>query len=836
VGTYYRLDGGGDFKPAYPFTIPEAGEHALEFYSEDLEGNREVDQVAAVVVSVDDPAVENLATDTDELFIAGDSLSVRPTSVTAGFNGLVTASRLDAIAEVFRGVFAYPTVSGVPSSPTASTGATVTVGGENVDYYRYRMDGGAWSGEYPVSEAIALTGLSGTVQLAVGGRSQYGDYHPDSEAVEVSWTVDAGAPGIEITGTPATPSRSTGATLNVSGSDYYCYRVDGIYYRPDTGGAAPIVLTRLTDGEHTVEVLPRAGEGGSCPGDVAGTLVRWTVDRLYGLRFPIERRVRHEDLGQVDADFTEYSWDGRTDSGAVVPPGWYSIKISVLDGLERSAGAVKLIYVGDMVAGGMLLSDAGAAGQKEAHAFGKWAVWQDQRYGSWNIFARDLSDETALAVAITNNALNQERPRTDGRFVVWEDRRADGTWDIWAKNLNNNDLMFAVTATADFDERKPAVYWPWVVYQSKPVSDPAAPWQLMAYNLVTTTAEVVDPTGQDQLDPSVHRQRVVWQDFRDPGYGEIYFKDLKTGAVERITDDLGGQYYPVIFDDWIVWADNRSTQFDLYGYNFNRQTEMRLTDTAEDETRPYLNGKWVVYEEDSAGELNINLRLLHLLNLASIQLTNAESQKEKPSMASSTLVWVDLRSGHRQVMAGPLPDLQPVFNNRNTVAVTQGMIDTQADAYTLLGLWNEQAGVTEITRYTSLLPQPVADSVTWSGGGPVGTNFALEAGSFLWVRFNDEKILDLGQSSCTALNLAAGINVFSYACFPDSYSAYRLILELGLTNINAVRALDSDTGRWQVASVRDGGIIGENFRIPTIAVLMLDLPTSIGPWRPGEGP
>ena len=149
-------------------------------------------------------------------------------------------------------------------------------------------------------------------------------------------------------------------------------------------------------------------------------------------------------------------------------------------------------------------------------------------------------------------------------------------------------------------------------------------------------------------------------------------------------------------------------------------------------------------------------------------------------MASSTLVWVDLRSGHHQVMAGPVPDLQPVFNNRNTVAVTRGMIDTQADAYTLLGLWNAQAGVSEITRYTSLLPQPVAESATWSSGGPVGTNFALEAGSFLWVRFNDEKILDLGQSSCTALSLAAGINVFSYACFPDSYSAYRLILELGL--------------------------------------------------------
>lgn len=834
IATYYRLDDAVDFLPAYPFTIPDAGEHTLEFYSEDIEGNEEVTQIVTVVVSVDDPGIENLTSDTEELFIAGDSISVRPTSVTVGFNGVVTADSLEAIAEVFRGIFAYPTVSGVPSSPTSSDSATITVGGENVDFYRYRIGGGDWSDEYAVSEPIQLSALSGTVQLSVSGRSQYGDYHPDDEAVAVSWTVDPGAPAIAITGTPETPSRSPRATLTVSGSDYYCYRIDGTYYQPDAGAGSPITLTRLSDGEHTVEVVARADEEESCPGDVAGTIVRWTVDRQYGLRFPVERRVRYEPLGQVDGNATEFVWDGRTDSGAIAPPGWYSVKITVTDGLGRSTSVVKLVYVGDMVAGGMPLSDAGNASQKEAHAFGRWAVWQDQRAGNWDIYAKHLRDDAALAFAVTSNAYNQERPRSDGRYVVWEDRQADGTWDIWAKDLDSADPIFPVTETPAFDEKKPVVYWPWIAYQSKPVSDPGAPWQLMAHNLLTGATDPVDATTQDQLDPSVHKQRVVWQDFRDVGYGEIYLKDLESGAVRRITDDPGGQYYPVIFEHWIVWADNRNTQFDLYGYNLKRQAEIQLTNTPEDETRPYLNGDWVVYHEDSGGELNINLRLLHLANLASVQLTNEESQKENACMASSKLVWVDLRSGHRQAMGGPVPELQPVFNNRNTVAVTEGMIDNLGDAYSLLRLWNEQAGILEITRYTSLLPQPVADTVTWGGSGPVGTNFALEAGNFLWVRFNETHILDLGQSTCTPLNLAAGVNAFSYSCFPDSYSAYRMIRELGPANVNALRVLDSNTGRWQAAIVNEGVIVGEDFKIPSVAVLMVDLNTTIGPWRPGE--
>jgi beta propeller repeat protein len=835
VGTYYKLDGAGDFRPAYPFTIGQTGEHSLTFYSKDIVGNEEAPQTVTVVVSTEEPSVGSIATDTDELFIAGDSISVRPTSVKVSFNGVMTADGLSAVADVFRGVFAYATVSGAPSSPTDLTGATLTVGGENVDFYRYRLGAGAWSSEYAVAAPLELTGLSGTVQVSVAGRSRYGDYLSDDQAVSVGWTVSATADRIAVTGTPATPSRALNANLTVTGSSYYCYRVDGTYYRPDAGAGTPITLDHLSDGQHSVEVLARADAGASCPGDVPGTRVDWTVNRHYGLDFPSERRVRHADLGQVDDRPVNYVWDGRSDSGVVAPPGWYTVRIKVSDGLGRWSGAVKLVYVGDMVAGGGPLSSAGNAPQKEVHAFGRWAVWQDQRNGNWDIYAINLSQDAASAIQITTNSLNQERPRTDGRYVVWEDRQLDGTWDIWAKDLESDAAMFAVTATPASDETKPAVYWPWVVYQSRPVSQPDAPWQLMARNLSTETTTAVDPTTQNQIDASVYGRQVVWQDFRDPGYGEIYMKDLQTGQIKRITNNPGGQYYPVIFDQWIVWSDNRDGQFDLYGYNLKRQAEIRLTDTPENETRPYINGPWVAYMEDAAGAQKINLRLLNLANLASVQLTNEASEKEKTAMASGKLVWVDLKSGYRQVMAGPVPDLQPVFNNRNTVAVTAGMVANVPTAHSLLRLWHEQAGVQEITRYTSLIPQPVADTVTWAGA-PVGTNFALEAGNFLWVRFNETLILDMGQRVCSALNLASGTSVFSYTCFPDGYSAFQVIREIGVSNIKALRLLASETGRWQSAAVKSGLIVGEDFKIPTVAVLMVEMNSPVGPWRPGEMP
>ena len=81
VSTVYRLNETGDFLPAYPFTIEESGDHVLEFYSEDSNGNVEVTKTAILVLSDLYPEITAINSDTGELFITGDAVSVRPNAV-----------------------------------------------------------------------------------------------------------------------------------------------------------------------------------------------------------------------------------------------------------------------------------------------------------------------------------------------------------------------------------------------------------------------------------------------------------------------------------------------------------------------------------------------------------------------------------------------------------------------------------------------------------------------------------------------------------------------------------------------------------------------------------
>ena len=828
VTTEYSLDG-GPFQPAFPFSMEASGAHRVEYFSVDASGNIEAVQSADLFVSSDPPEIVRLELDGDAVFLAGDSVSVRPDEVTLTFESDTSANALTASVDIFRGLYAWPTLTGVPSSPTTATTAHITVAGPYVDQYRYRLSDAAWSDERAVAEPIELADLDtlpgGSVALSVQGRSGDGDY--DTQAVTVTWTVDPAAASLQST-VPTTPTRSTDATLTVSRVDRYQYRWQGGAWQPSTDVVEPITLAALEEGTQIIELI---GQQADAPWqlEASATQVQWMVDRGYGLALPGAQQVRHAEIDPGES----YVWDGLDDNGDPVLAGWYSIRLTVTDSLNRTTGEVVRVRVHPLISDDhTAAAPEGLGPQKYAQAMGRWMVWQDLRAGNWDIYGRNLSTLDP-PVVIADGPMHQERPRTDGRWVVWEDRQPDGTWDIWGRALDAEDLPAAITATAGLDERSPVIEWPYVIYRARSVDDPAAPWQLFVHNLIDAATAPIDATEHDQLAPAIHGDAVVWQDFRNVGDGEIYLKDLLTQEIERITNSPEGQYDPVISDGWVIWAEHIDGNLDLRGYDRRRRATVTLTQTVTDESRPTLNGAWLLYADDEVPQGGINnLRLMNLDNLASIQLTNTASAKERPSLASGRLVWTERTDGQSRAQVAPMPHLQPVYHNLNAVAVTEGMANRLGTAFGLLSRWQEEAGVVAITRYTALLPQPVVERAEWAGDHPAGVDFALVPGEALWIEFDAQQVLDLAGDTCATPALQAGTNVLSFACFPDRYTAFQLIRTLGLDRVAALRVLDGRTGRWVTTTVSVDGsaLMGEDFPISRIAVVMLEMKVEVDAW------
>lgn len=111
------------------------------------------------------------------------SFGLRPGSpgLASGPNGLDRGALVAAGASI----------SGEPLSPTHLATATLTVAGPGISNYIYRVDGGAWSSERPITQTIALSGLAnGAHTIEVRGRNSAGVLQ-DSPGAAVSWTVDS---------------------------------------------------------------------------------------------------------------------------------------------------------------------------------------------------------------------------------------------------------------------------------------------------------------------------------------------------------------------------------------------------------------------------------------------------------------------------------------------------------------------------------------------------------------------------------------------------------------------------------------------------------------------
>jgi len=834
VSMFYNITN-GLFHPALPFSLTTPGDYPIAFYATDSYNNTSATQTNDVIVSGNATLdFASVGAPGGPFYVSGDALSVRPFNAPISFQAAVDPSEVDALVEIFQGVVAWAGVSGVPSSPTTGTTASLTVGGDHVDYYRYSVNGGAWSAEQPVTAPISLSGLTpGSQAVSVLGRSQYGGYLDASNAVTVNWVMSPTAPPTLVTGTPSTPTRDTTATLNIGGPGVTDYRwtINNDYYRPETNAPNVLVIpTASSTGEvFTVSVLGETN--GVYQTTNNPTTVAWTYDPMFGyaqLGLPVVRTVTLTNIGTAMQTFV---WDGHNDAGAVVPPGWFTVRLTLTDQLGRTNFATRLVQIGNVAGTPAVLADV-TRGPKNPNARGHWTVWEDQSDGNWEIYAQDLSNPGAGIVKLTHTALSQENPRTDGRYVVWQGRQADGDWDIYLDDLSNSPAPQALTSTPTQDEVNPVIDWPWVVYQARPTSNPNAAWNLMATNLVTGQLFAVSPSGQDELDPDVQTGRVVWQDWRDVGPGEIYFANLETGEQRRITTNTFGQYHPAIYDNWIVWQDTRNSEVDIYGYDLLRSTEVRITSTPENETLPFLDGPWLACLEDSLGPLTENVRLIHLPSLNAVPISRTLTLKDRPALAGGKALWLDTTSNLSSVVMADLPSLQGVFQNRNAVVVTPAMTNYFQDAYTLLTQWQAQAGVQSISLYSSLVPQVTSQTASWNNGAPSGQDFALTAGSFLWIKFDDSRVLDLGVNSAGPLNLAAGLNVFSYAGFPSAYTAFQLLNQLGVNNARAVRMLDAESGRWVVAEIQNGRPVGDDFTIPSVAVLMLDLANPVNNFTP----
>ncbi len=843
VSMFYKLNDEEDFRPALPFQLEEPGNYTITYYARDAAGNEEDLKTHLVILSDQPPGFDSFDSSELQLVQAGDTLSVRPSMADLGFSMGAAPFPVDVEVDVFDGVIAWPRIAGVPPSPTSADQATLVVSGAHADLYRFRINGGSWSAEQPVTVPIELDGLAGNVVLDVIARSRHGGYGPEAGAqvtgaaedyiLSVSWRVTPGVPAFSLSGLPAIPVVEGAAQVQVSapGLELYRWTFDESYFRPETDPATPIPLDSIPIGDRILDLAGRVN--GVWQATDSPSRLLFKADPMYGSDLSAFSIVRSMSLGEQSGPQIPLSWDGLDNDNRPVPSGWYTVRVKLTDGLGRSQFRTRLVEIQNIADSPALLA-AASSGPDKPDARGHWVVWQDRTQGAWNVRALNLA-EGGEPILITADNRDQTHPRTDGKRVVWQGRNANGAWDVWIRDLETPDASpVRLTHSSSVHNSQPIVEGAWVIWREKSVTSAEAPWQLVAHHLDSGETFPVNPGPADQGEASIQGGRIVWRDQRDVGPGEIYFADLETGEQRRLTHLINGKYHPEIFGHWVVWQDTRHGVLEIYGYDLLRDVELRLTDTPENEAMPYLEGYWMVTENDGAGFGTANYRLVNLEAGVSAPLTNAPTEKSFPGIAAGHFIWLEDSGQGPEVRAARLPALQAVFADNNAVVVSSALADQYDTAFALLESWQAHAGVSAVGRYLTLVPEVVRETALWAEGGSSGDNFPIETGNYLWVRFESDHLVDLGAPDDAPIALVAGTNAVAYTGFPSGFHVSRMISQLGAENVAAVRMLDSMSGRWVAVTLDGGQVVGPDFAIPETALLLVEMNAPVSLWNPKE--
>ncbi len=151
---------------------------------------------------------------------------------------------------------------------------------------------------------------------------------------------------------------------------------------------------------------------------------------------------------------------------------------------------------------------------------------------------------------------------------------------------------------------------------------------------------------KNQLYPTIYEDIVVWQDERSGNY-DIYGYNLVTQREFLIITDPSEQGYPVIHGDIVVWVDERNGNLDIYGYNLARGREIEVTVQKSHQYYPAVYQDIVVWEDWRNG--NLDIYGYNLVTEEEFQITSEPSDQEYPAIYENIVVWEDYRNGNKDI-------------------------------------------------------------------------------------------------------------------------------------------------------------------------------------------
>lgn len=199
----------------------------------------------------------------------------------------------------------------------------------------------------------------------------------------------------------------------------------------------------------------------------------------------------------------------------------------------------------------------------------------------------------------------QIQPDIDWPYVAYKDGRYDwlGIGDsephIRVYNMETGrDFQVSPDNMGLWEQSNPSISGKKVVYSDQRNYDDTN-CDVWMYDIATGMESVVCDAPNGQGNPFIHGDTVVWVDRRNTGtnggHTEIWMKDLVSTEETAVSSvHTAGQYEPVVWEDYVVWRDQRHDMDSVYLFDTASGEETCVAEGYYADSYPYV---WDTYSD-----------------------------------------------------------------------------------------------------------------------------------------------------------------------------------------------------------------------------------------------
>jgi beta propeller repeat protein len=125
------------------------------------------------------------------------------------------------------------------------------------------------------------------------------------------------------------------------------------------------------------------------------------------------------------------------------------------------------------------------------------------------------------------------------------------------------------------------------------------------YDIISKEETQVTNT-QMGVSAEIYGDKIVYWDTKS-GNADIYMYNITSGTESQITTNSSGQTEPAIYDNKIVWSDNRNgtDNWDIYMYDITTGTESPVISHPFSQSNSAIYGNKIVWQDWRNGYLDI---------------------------------------------------------------------------------------------------------------------------------------------------------------------------------------------------------------------------------------